>query len=68
VIALWSSSFKALLQRGASWQVKEEANAGEVTSSHESRDAFAPPQASSHESAELSRYFRDEHGRMHILL
>jgi hypothetical protein len=66
---LWLSSFRALLQRVvAAWQAKAEACAGEVTSPHELRGGAAPPSASNSESAELSRYFRDEHGRAHVLL
>jgi hypothetical protein len=69
VTILWFSSFEALLQRALSaWPAKAEDGAGEVTAPHELRVGAASPQASNPEPAELSRYFRDEHGRVHILL
>jgi hypothetical protein len=66
---LWRSRFEALLRRGISaWQAKEGDCAGKVTAPHEPRGSAVPSQASNPESAELSRYFRDERGGVHVLL
>jgi len=66
---LWFSSFKERLRRALSAsRAKTEDRAVGVAAPHELRGDAAPPQVSNSEPAELSRYFRDEHGRVHILL
>lgn len=65
---LWLSSLEVLLRRAVSArQAKAEYCAGGVTAPRELW-VDAPPRASNPEFAELSRYFRDEHGRVHVLL
>jgi hypothetical protein len=65
---LWLSSFKLLLRRIVSArQAKAEDCARGVTAPRELW-VDAAQRTSNPEFAELSRYFRDEHGRVHVLL